>query len=177
MTCLSNDLIIGADLALNHGALVGSDGSILHVYKQGKGLISTVDELWEMALLLSSYVPLGANVAVDWDRNIGSFGSNSKTATLMTVLIIHFIDILRMQNHSRCTLVAPSQIRAMLKLPLTCKKEVVHNKVTFPENINAWKCRKDKVSLPYRAAEPKEIKGDVKDAYILARYLKRTLNG
>lgn len=168
--------IIGADLALNHGAMVSADGYIVKVYGKGKGLSSTVEELFEQALELSSYIPYNSNVAIDWDRNIASFGGISKTGVLMTVLVIHFIDILRLQNKCQCTLVAPSQIRKMLKLPLTCKKEIVHAKVNFPNHINDFKYRKEKVNLPIRAAEPKEVKGDLKDAYILARYLRRILN-
>lgn len=173
--CPSDDSIIGADLALNHGAIVRADGFILHTYDTGKGLASSIEELYQSAMQISSYIPLGSNVAVDWDRNISAFGGVSKTGTLMTVLIVYFTAILRLQNHCQCTLVAPSQVRKMLKLPLTCKKEIVHAKVTFPPVIAGFKSKKKTVSLPLRACTPKELKGDVKDAYILARYLRRTL--
>lgn len=187
-------MIIGADLALNHGALVNSQGQIIYEYSTGKGNDSQVGDLYSIALEARSaihraivdslnipkvgysglphYKQLqGYTVAIDWDRNVGSWGakfdgkgrrrgSTPITAILMTALINQFIAICVDRDNAEIHTVSPSMVRRCLTLGPRVSKDDVHkhckNQGLLPKSI-----------YPLRRSN-QEVKGDIIDAYLLA---------
>lgn len=174
-------MIIGADLALNHGALVNSQGQIIYEYSKGKGNDSQVGDLYSIALEARSAIhrAIVANIstnvsytiAIDWDRNVGSWGakfdgkgrrrgSTPITAILMTALINQFIAICVDRDNAEIHTVSPSMVRRCLTLGPRVSKDDVHkyckNQGLLPKSI-----------YPLRRSN-QEVKGDIIDAYLLA---------
>lgn len=189
-------MIIGCDLALNHGALVTDQGLIIHEYSSGHGNDSQVGQLYSMALearsaihraiVESIIVPTFGyrehrtyTIAIDWDRNSGSWGtrfdgkgrrkgSTPITAILMTALINQFIAICVALDNAEVHVVSPSMIRRCLGLGPRVSKEIVH------------KHCKDNGLLP-KSVYPlrrsnQDVKGDIIDAYLLASTLSCSAN-
>lgn len=168
-------MIIGADLALNHGALVNSQGQIIYEYSSGKGNDSQVGDLYSIALEARSAIHRAIvgnyTIAIDWDRNVGSWGakfdgkgrrrgSTPITAILMTALINQFIAICVDRDNAEIHTVSPSMVRRCLTLGPRVSKDDVHkhckNQGLLPKSI-----------YPLRRSN-QEVKGDIIDAYLLA---------
>lgn len=175
-------MIIGADLALNHGALVNSQGQIIYEYSKGKGNDSQVGDLYSIALearsaihraIATSFRSNGYTIAIDWDRNVGSWGakfdgkgrrrgSTPITAILMTALINQFIAICVDRDNAEIHTVSPSMVRRCLTLGPRVSKDDVHkhckNRGLLPKSIYPLR----------RSRSNQEVKGDIIDAYLLA---------
>lgn len=143
-------LLLGADLAIKHGALVDINGRVLHLYRDQVGLISNVEELYQVARLCANATPSKSTVCIDWDRNQGSWGNNPTVGVLIT-LIVGFYGALCRVKGCDVHYVTPSIIRVCLGLQDQCSKEDVH-----------WNVRN---FCPVFADDPA---GDLLDAWLLA---------
>lgn len=177
-------MIIGCDLALNHGALVTDQGLIIHEYSSGHGNDSQVGQLYSMALEARSAIHRAIpnkpyTIAIDWDRNSGSWGtrfdgkgrrkgSTPITAILMTALINQFIAICVALDNAEVHVVSPSMIRRCLGLGSRVSKEIVHKHCKdnglLPKSV-----------YPLRRSN-QDVKGDIIDAYLLASTLSCSAN-
>lgn len=116
---------VGADLALNHGALVTSDGAVLCYYTDGKGMMSGTEDLYAIACLLSRNTPARSVVIIDFDRKMGHWG-NPETAILMTMLIGFYGALAQSARHCEVHFVTPSLVRYCLGFPETMTKKDLH---------------------------------------------------
>lgn len=143
-------MIVGADLAIKHGSLVDLDGNIIYVYKDRDGLISNVDELFEVARLCANATPRKAIVCIDWDRNISSWGDNPQVGTLITMICSFYGALCRVKG-CQVNYVTPNIIRVCLGLEGMCSKADVH-----------WNVR----NLAPKFDD--DLEGDLLDAWLLA---------
>jgi hypothetical protein len=156
-------LIVGADLALNHGAIVDINGNLVHEYHDGLGMMSSADMLYARAMQCSAVTPEGCTVVVDWDRNMATWGSHPTTGVLITMLLSFYGALCRTRD---CDVhyVTPDLIRYCLGLAPQTIKSDVHEAVkklappllkrdSHGDNIDAWLlaytfvCTKDQFSL------------------------------
>jgi hypothetical protein len=118
-------MVVGADIALTHGALVTLDGRVLHRYYDQPGMSGSVDDWFATAFLAAGKVPLRSIVIVDWDRDIGRWGHNPTIGVLLTMSIAFFVGQCFIRNCS-VHLVTPAMVREALGLDRYCSKETVH---------------------------------------------------
>lgn len=153
-------MVIGADLALNHGALVTSR-KVLYIYQTGAGMQSSVETLRQRAIVLVNALPRNCVLAIDWDRTSGSWGKNPLVGTLMTILNISFGVLAIERKNAEVHYVTPNVIRNCLGLPARCKKEFVHSSVVVPKFILSFPLSGSKMIKDH-------LYGDLIDAWILA---------
>jgi hypothetical protein len=151
--------IIGADLALKHGAVVDKEGKIIFVYQSPDGMNSTFESLYQRAKSAALAVPENSIVAVDFDRTCTSWGKNPKVGTLLVILNWSFAVIVRELRNCQVQFVSPSSIRSCLGLSPQTSKRDVHKQTAhlLPENLRGTKFHKDA-----------DVRGDIKDAWLLA---------
>ena len=158
-----NPRIVGADLALRHGAIVDAQGNIIFVYLSPDGMNSSVESLYARSFEAAKSLPENCIVVCDWDRTISSWGgkkrTNASVGTLLTLVTYGFAIMARLLKQSQVQFVSPSAIREALGLPPQTSKEDVHK---FTKNI--WP-----VTLQNPKFHPhKDIRGDCIDAWLLA---------
>lgn len=157
--------LVGADLA-THGAIVDSNGKVLYVYEDVINLGYELEDMDKITLHLASFVPLGSNVAVDWDKTTYAWGNftnkaaiikNAQISSMLTLLAIMFGMHCRYLRKCTIRFITPAQVRQCLGLKRNCDKSEVHKATEhlMPPTI-AGKC------FP-RA----DVRGDKKDAWIL----------
>jgi hypothetical protein len=140
-------LIIGADLAIRHGALVDINGNLLHSYKNELGMMSSFTDLFDIAETSYHATPIGAIIAIDFDRTLGSWNRNPEQGILLTMLVAFYGALC----HATCDVhyVTPSLVRSCLGLPRTAHKSEVHHAVkdlvpkglykdSKGDNIDSW---------------------------------------
>lgn len=118
--------IVGADLAINHGAICDNKGNVLYSYKAGNGMRSTFKDLYLTGINAGKSIRKGDIISVDWDNRMGSWGNNPKTGILMTVVITSFITYCVQKFQSKIKLISPSEVRTCLGLPVTTSKKDIH---------------------------------------------------
>lgn len=155
--------VIGVDLALNHGAMADEWGNIIYCYYDGDGMDSSIESLWYQAGLLAAHTPEQATVVIDWDRTMWSWGRNPKVGFLMTILIIMYACHAILTRRADVHYVAPKIVRKCLNLSPRASKAEVHKAIqAMPAKLGKWKV--DGLTKQRLA----EVRGDLKDAYILA---------
>lgn len=162
-------MVIGADLAINHGALV-TDNKIVYTYQTGAGMQSSAETLRQRAIVLVDKLPRNCTLAIDWDRTSGSWGKNPLVGTLMTILNISFGVLAIEIKNANVHYITPKVIRECLNLPVRCKKEFVHSSVIVPNfivthHITGSKLIKD------------NLYGDLVDAWLLADTFNCSVEG
>lgn len=121
-------MIIGADIALNHGALVTDTGKVIFNYTDGLGMRSRADDLYQRAQQLLTFTPKRATIVIDFDREMGSWGGKPSVALLMTMLVSMYGALA--QNTRRTVVYAtPSLLRYCVGAPLMSSKKEVHDLV------------------------------------------------
>lgn len=143
-------IVVGADLAIRHGAIVDINGTVLHVYKDQLGLLSNVEELFQTARVAANATPRKCIVCIDWDRNQGHWGNNPTVGVLITMICGMYGTLCRMKGCD-VNYVTPSIIRVCLGLEQMTNKEDVHF------NVRNF--------APVFADDPE---GDLLDAWLLA---------
>jgi hypothetical protein len=146
-------MYVGADIAINHGALVNFDGKTLCVYDDGKGMMSSTEDLWNTACLLSRNTPLKSTVLIDWDRKIGSWGG-ADTAVLITLQIGFYAALAQTSRKCDVHFVTPSTVRFCLGVDQQLSKKDLH---THAKTI---------YNMP--DGFPNDRHGDLMDAWLLA---------
>lgn len=159
--------IIGADLALRHGAIVNAVGTIIHTYLSPDGMNSTFESLYQRGKTAALSVPEHSIVALDLDRTCTSWGKNPKVGTLLIILNWSFAVCVRELRSCQVQFVSPSSVRSCLGLSPQTSKRDVHKQTAhlLPENLRGTKFHKDP-----------DIRGDIKDAYLLAMTYHCTRN-
>lgn len=146
-------MVIGADLALNHGALVGIDGTVLAQYSNGIGMLSGPADLYSIACLFSRNTPANSIVIVDWDRDSGNWRSPT-VGCLMTMLASFYGALAMSVRRSTVHYIAPRQVRECLGLEQKAAKSLVH----------------EAAAVLYQIPDFEQDKhGDVLDAWLLAQ--------
>lgn len=146
-------MIVGADIAINHGCLVDETGAVLLYYTDGLGMLSSTAQLYDRAVQLADATPLGATVAIDWDREQGAWGS-AGVGILITMLVSFYGALLITTRGARPHYVTPGLVRYCLGLTDRTKKKLVHDKAR-----SLW-------SVP---EFEDDAHGDKLDAWILAQ--------
>lgn len=161
-------ILLGADIASRHGAIVDSNGALLYGFHDGNGMDSTQEDMWQRARLAAGYVPMRSNVAVDWDVNIGSFGSstpgkkrpfnNPKVGVILTVQVMFFVAFCRLERKAHVQFITPAELRKRLNLPVKMSKEAVHAAMwdKLPVHLTTGK-----------AHSRAEVREDMIDGYLL----------
>lgn len=140
-------MIIGADLALNHGCLVTARGVVLFNYTDGIGMRSRAGDLYDRAKQILSFTPKRATVVIDFDRDMGSWGGKPATALLMTMLVSMYGALA--QSSGRTIIYAtPALLRYCVDAPIMSTKKEVHALVstyapkfagdTHGDMLDAW---------------------------------------
>lgn len=163
------DFIVGADLALRHGAIVSAAGEIIHIFQSKDGMDSSLESIRVRAREAALSLPKYCTVVVDWDRDIASWDrkntkgriiqKNAKVGTLLTLMNWGFGLLARELRSAHVHFVAPSQIRASLGLRPQAPKSEVH-KVTMhlrPQTLRGTKFHTDS-----------DVRGDCIDGWLLA---------
>lgn len=146
-------MIVGADIALNHGALVTTDGQLLCYYEDGIGMMSGASDLYAIADKLARNTPAGSTVIIEWDRDMGHWRSPT-VGVLMTMLAAFYGGIIQATRDCEVHYVTPALVRFCLGLePTTSKK-----------NMHAAICEQYK-----REPFMNDRHGDVMDAWILCQ--------
>lgn len=150
-------LIVGADPAINHGAIVDVNGRIIYTYDNGKGMKSSMEDLYQLSMNAASSLPMGCILVMDWDRTVTSWGRDPRVGTLMTIIAVGLGYIARLTRKANVKFVSPSAIRHCLDLPAKASKATVH------------KAYKDILppSLRGKFHKSADVRGDCIDAYIL----------
>lgn len=141
--------IIGADLALNHGSLVRSDGLVLYTYTEGWGMQSYPDQLWQLAEQLTAVTPRNCIIAIDWSKDSGHWGKDATVAVLITMLISAYAAMCKIRGNCTIHFIDPSTVRYCLGLPPTAHKKLCHSAVRevaprfeddgrYYDQIDAW---------------------------------------
>lgn len=117
-------MIIGADLALKHGALVDIDGNVIFTYTDRPGLDTTLEDVFQTARIAATATPSRSIIIIDFDRTQGSWSAGS-TGTLITLLTGYYTALVRTK---RCLVsyCSPNQVRLCLGCQPFCSKEDVH---------------------------------------------------
>lgn len=171
-----NSTVIGADLALRHGALVDAAGNILYYYESPDGMNSSLESIYIRHYQAASMLPKDCIVVCDWDRTIASWGgksnkkkgrTNSSVGTLLTLMNYGFGVCSRIMRNAEVQFVAPSAVREALGLPPQTSKEDVHKATRhlWPQEF-----RKPRF-LPTA-----DLRGDCVDAWLLAATYYKTRN-
>lgn len=152
--------IYGADIAINHGAIVNELGQIIYTYETTLGMRSSLEDLYQQADITASMIPQNSIVVIDWDRNISSWDKGKgSTGTFLTLAAWTVGIICRRERQIQVSFVSPEIVRKCLGLgPKTSKKEV-HRAVEkiLPKYLLGTKFHKNY-----------EVRGDCKDAWLLA---------
>src|SRR6185369_7639260 len=85
--------MIGADLALKHGALVDLNGAILHQYKDRPW--DTMEQVFQTARAAANATPSRSLVILDFDRTMGSWGDNPAVGTMLAVISAFYAALIR----------------------------------------------------------------------------------
>lgn len=154
--------IIGADLALTHGAIVDAQGEIIYTYHGLGGMNSTIESIYARSREAALTLPEKCIVVIDWDRTISSWGKkkrNGNIGTLLTLVVYGFSIVAREMRQAQVHFVAPSAVRECLGLPATASKDDVHKAVysIIPQNLRKPKFHSDK-----------DVREDCWDAFLLA---------
>ena len=147
-------MLIGADLALNHGSLVDVNGNILCYYEDGKGMMSGSDDLYAIAQLVSRNTPYRATVIIDFDRKMGNWGG-VETAILMTMLISFYGALAQVARKCEVHFVTPALVRYCMGHPETMTKKDLHAAI------------KEQYNMP--DGFPNDKHGDLMDAWLLCQ--------
>lgn len=146
-------MIIGADLALNHGSIVTSAGEVLYCYTNGDGMRSDAKSLALLANVLVSYTPAGSIVAIDWDRKAGQWGGgrSPEVAGLITMLVSFYGAVIAERLACQVYYITPALVRRCLGLRADASKSLCHYNVEdlIPTSL------------------PNDVNGDNYDAWIL----------
>ena len=160
---MERKLVVGADLALRHGALVSAAGEIIYTYTSLDGMDSTLESIYIRIKNIIEALPIESVAVIDWDRTIGSWGkgrSNSNVGTLLTLVNWGVGLLARESRKAQVHFVAPAQVRKALGLPPGTSKRDVHKLTAhmLPDTLMGTKFHKDA-----------DVRGDCKDAFLLAR--------
>lgn len=158
-------VIIGADLALNHGSIVTSEGEVLYYYTTGDGMRSDAKSLALLADVLVSYTPPGSIVAIDWDRKAGLWGGgrSPEVAGLITMLVSFYGAVIAERLGCQVYYITPALVRSCLGLRADASKGLVHYNIeelvpaSLSNDVNGdnydawilthvWHCAKEKHS-------------------------------
>ena len=161
--------IVGADLALRHGAIVDAQGVIIFVYVSPDGMNSSVESIYARSLKAAQALPENCIVVCDWDRTISSWGgkkrSNASVGTLLTLMTYGFAIMARLLRQSQVQFVSPAAVREALGFSPQTSKEDIHK-----QTRNIWPA-----SLQNPKFHPhKDVRGDCVDAWLLAATYHRT---
>lgn len=145
-------MVIGADVAINHAALVNQHGEVLHYFDDGNGMLSTTEQLYEKAVELANATPKSSVVVIDFDRDQGSWGP-PKVGILITMQVAFYGALITATRDCQVHYVTPALVRYCLGLPNTTSKKDLH--------IAVHKMYPDTVYI-------KDPHGDKMDAWVLA---------
>ena len=154
--------IVGADLALKHGAIVDQLGKIIFTYENAEGMTSSLDSIYRRCQSAALAVPMDSIVVVDWDRDICSWGQktrNAKVGTLLTLICWGFACLAMEKRKARIHFASPDAVRICLQLPRRASKEEVHavTKHLLPRTLRGAKFK-----------TTADLRGDCIDAWLLA---------
>lgn len=116
---------VGADLALNHGAVVDLDGTVYYEWLTDKGLSLSPEELWNRARIIAEACPVYCEVAFDWDRTSGGWGNDPRVGQLITMLV-SFTSAILQSRGCRVLYITPSKLRDCLGFLDSASKVDVH---------------------------------------------------
>ncbi len=154
-------IIYGADIAINHGAIVDEYGTIIYTYETTLGMRSTLEDLYQQADITASMIPHNSIVVIDWDRNISSWDKGkASTGTLLTLVAWTVGLICRRERGIQVSFVSPEIVRKCLGLSTRASKAEVHKAIQniLPKTLLGTKYHKNY-----------EVRGDCKDAWLLAK--------
>ena len=159
---------IGMDIALRHGAIVSLNNGVYHreyVYDNSAILLSLpIDKAFHeihnltQTILLKSITWNTSNTLIAFDADVNTFFQSKNVQKIYTGALYYAIFIGLVKQGYTIIFVKPSDIRAMLGLKRTAKKELVLDAVSG--------------IIPYIKSKTM----DEMDARILAYYIERNYN-
>lgn len=157
-------LIVSADLALNHGAVVDEYGKVLYWYGEGKGRLSSFVDLLRIAEAAVDCVPLYSSVAIDYDVRSSSWGKDPVIGTKMIVLGTQFAVLAMERKACEVHLVSPATVRKCLGISVKANKQA------------CWEAVRSYYPPTLTKETKGEAKGDALDAWIMC-YAFRCISG